>query len=245
MNPRELAAAYLLDDLDAGGRERVERRLAEDAELRAEVEAMRPIVGGLQSLPADAWPEEDGHAGAEGAPGGFGRFLRLGNAKGARTQAGRDPGRHPAPPGRRWSLRPTLAVCVVLAATALGVGAGLLLGGGSEATRPVPPAIVLRPLEPTAGESATVAMPRAGEMVLRARGLPPSAEGQYYELWLMTDAERTVPVASFRVGADGRATLRVPLPADPGGYRYFDLSRQNVAAGTQHSADSVLRGPTA
>jgi hypothetical protein len=87
-------------------------------------------------------------------------------------------------------------------------------------------------------------MPSPDDMVLTVSDLPRSAQGQYYELWLLGD-EETVPVASFRVGPEGTATVRVPLPVDPGEYRYFDVSRQSAADGTEHSADSVLRGPTA
>ena len=60
----------------------------------------------------------------------------------------------------------------------------------------------------------------------------------------MSSTSRLVPVASFRVGADGHAQVRVPLPADPTAYRYFDVSRQVAGAGTAHSADSILRGST-
>jgi hypothetical protein len=38
--------------------------------------------------------------------------------------------------------------------------------------------------------------------------------------------------------------VRVPLPDDPGRYRYFDVSRELVDGGLEHSGDSLLRGPT-
>jgi anti-sigma-K factor RskA len=217
MNRRELAAAYLLGELDPAGRADVDRRAGEDPELSAEIEAMRPLLGALEEMPAEGWPDEDPVA-AGGRPESTG--------------------------GRRWTLRPALAIAALLVTAVLGVGLGALLdGGGGEPSRQQP-TIVLRPLEPTAGETATVAMPRPGEMLLRAHGLPTSASGQYYELWLMPDAQRTVPIASFRVGTDGTATVRVPLPADPTSFRYFDVSRQQVSGGTGHSGDSVLRAPT-
>ncbi len=90
-----------------------------------------------------------------------------------------------------------------------------------------------------------MSMPAAEEMVFHAKGLPVLGAGQYYEIWLMTDAKRTVPVASFRVDSSGEAVVRVPLPADPTAFRYFDVSRQRVGEGTGHSASSVLRGPIA
>ncbi len=60
----------------------------------------------------------------------------------------------------------------------------------------------------------------------------------------MTDAAKTIPVASFAIGADGAARVRVPLPADPNRFRYYDISRQRVGGGTRHSTESVLRAPT-
>ena len=222
MNRRELATAYLLDSLEPAERAEVERRLAGDAELRAEVEAMRPLTTRLDALP------EAGLAGASTVP----------------DAGDRRPAAAVAPTVRRarWRVRPALALAALLVVAALGFGLGALLTGG-DSTGPAP-AIVLRPLEPTAGEEATVAMPAPGEMLFTAEGLPTLEPGQYYEIWLMSSASALVPVASFRVGADGHAQVRVPLPADPAAYRYFDVSRQGVGAGTGHSADSVLRGST-
>jgi anti-sigma-K factor RskA len=213
MNRRELAAAYLLDALDPGERAEVERRLAGDAELRAEIEAARALTARLEALPEEAWPVE--------SPA---------------------PAESTARPTRHWTVRPAFALAALLVVAALGFGLGALLtGGGSTKTAPT---LVLRPLEPTAGEEATVAMPAPGEMLFTAEGLPALEAGQYYEIWLMSSTSKLVPVASFRVGADGHAQVRVPLPADPTSYRYFDVSRQVAGAGTEHSADSVLRGST-
>jgi anti-sigma-K factor RskA len=229
MNRRELAAAYLLDSLESAERADFERRLAGDAGLRAEVEATRALTTRLEALPEGAWPlvatEEDGPATAADP-----------------TDAAAS-GAAPVPQrARRWRVRPAFAIAALLVVAALGFGLGAVLtGGGSSKTAP---AIVLRPLEPTAGEEATVAMPAPGEMLFTAEGLPTLEPGEYYEIWLMSSTSKLVPVASFRVGADGRAQVRVPLPADPSAYRYFDVSRQIAGAGTEHSADSVLRGST-
>jgi anti-sigma-K factor RskA len=230
MNRRVLAAAYLLDSLDAGERAEVERRLADDAELRAEVEAARALTTRLDALPEDAWPVAIPAADEPRPVPGEGATASPARASGAK----RGP--------RRWTVRPALAVAALVAVAALAFGLGALLTGG-DTTKPAP-AIVLRPLEPTAGEEATVAMPAPGEMLFTAEGLPTLEAGQYYEIWLMSSTSKLVPVASFRVGADGHAQVRVPLPADPTSYRYFDVSRQVAGAGTAHSADSVLRGST-
>jgi anti-sigma-K factor RskA len=235
MNRRELASAYLLDALEPDERAKVERRLAGDAELRAEVDAARALTARLEALPEDAWPM-DASSEADAAPARDPAVAgsAVADAKPAVAPVGR--GR------RRWTIRPAFALAALLVVAALGFGLGALLnGGGSSKTAPT---IVLRPLEATAGEEATVAMPAPGEMLFTAEGLPTLKAGQYYEIWLMSSSSKLVPVASFRVGADGRAQVRVPLPADPTAYRYFDVSRQVAGAGTEHSADSVLRGST-
>jgi anti-sigma-K factor RskA len=230
MNRRELAAAYLLDSLDAGERADFERRLAGDAELRAEVEATRVLTTRLDALPEEAWPVA--------IPEGVEPSSVPGEGAAASPAQASEPARGP----RRWTVRPALAVAALVVVAALAFGLGALITGGD--TTKTAPAIVLRPLEPAAGEEATVAMPAPGEMLFTAEGLPTLEAGQYYEIWLMSSASRLVPVASFRVGADGHAQVRVPLPADPTAYRYFDVSRQVAGAGTGHSADSVLRGST-
>jgi anti-sigma-K factor RskA len=236
MNRRELAAAYLLDTLEPAERTEVERRLADDAELRAEVEAARALTMHLGSLPGPAWPEA-------GVPTAAASPTSTGAGEIAASDPAADPrsGSEPGSP-RRWRVRPVLALASLLVVAALGFGLGALLTGG-DSSRPAP-AIVLRPLVPTNGEEATVAMPAPGEMLFTAEGLPALESGQFYEIWLMSSESRLVPVASFRVGADGHAQVRVPLPADPASYRYFDVSRQRVDEGTAHSADSVLRGST-
>jgi anti-sigma-K factor RskA len=213
MSERELAAEFVLGELDERRRAEVIRRLEADVDLRAEVEVMRALAGDLGELPADAWLQ---------------------------TEAAR-----PAPRGRRaWSVRPAFALGAVLLALILGGAAGVLLDDGGDSSPPAAQ-IVLQPLGPDAAARGEVAMPSEGEMVLSVSDLPSTAPGQYYEVWLIDDRERTVPIASFRVGGDGAARLRVPLPVDPARFRFFDVSRQEEAAGTQHSGDSVLRGPTA
>ena len=235
MDTRELSAAYLLGELDESQAAEFDRRLQSDPELRLEVEAMRPLLADLEALPGEAWPEERV---AEPAPG-----ARAASPPAAATVEDEAAPR-PRPRRRLWSLRPAFALGALLVALLLGGAAGALLSGdGSDEEAPAA-TLTLQPLSSGSAAKGEVAMPVPDEMVLTVSDLPPSGQGQYYELWLLDGAEQTVPVASFRVGADGTAKLRVPLPADPARYRYFDVSRQHAAQGTEHSADSVLRGPT-
>ena len=127
-------------------------------------------------------------------------------------------------------------------ALAIGVGIGnAISGGGTGASTPV---LVLHSLPGGAGAHATVAMPHGDEMELSVIGLADPGPGHYYEVWLMSSSTDTVPLASFRVDSGGSATVRIPLPVAPQDFRYFDVSLQSTAGGTEHSSDSVLRGPT-
>jgi anti-sigma-K factor RskA len=218
MSTRELAAAFVLGELDEPARAKVEQRLAADPELRTEVEACRALAARLEALPAEAWPPEP-EAETSTSP-----------------RASRS---------RRWSIRPSFALACLAVTLLIGGALGAILRGpGDNGSGQPDSVILLRPLGPGSGASASVRMPSPGTMEMRVRGLTPSSRGQYYELWLIDGSSRTVPVASFRVGEDGRARVRVPLPADPRAYRYFDVSRQLVSEGTGHSSRSVLRGPS-
>ena len=75
------------------------------------------------------------------------------------------------------------------------------------------------------------------------RGLKPSANGGFYELWLMNSADDLVSLGSFRVPASGNAEVTVPLPADPDGFAALDISAEPADGNPAHSASSVLRAP--
>lgn len=238
MTDRELVAAYVLGELEAPELAEFELRLDREPELRGEVEATRLLSAGLEALPADAWPgAEWGGAAAEAPP----------------LAPAPHPGARPAAGSRRRRLlgRPAYALAAVAAALVIGIVVGDLIGGsgsggsGGSTVAASGYAVRLKPLEVGSKADAVVHV-RHGHMVeLDARGLPDSGSDHYYELWLMTDAAKTVPIASFAIGADGAARVRVPLPADPKRFRYYDISRQRVGGGTRHSTESVLRAPTA
>jgi anti-sigma-K factor RskA len=246
VNRSEQAAAYALGELSGAEGAAFEARLAEDAKLRREVDALRATIASLGQLPAEAWP------GGEWTTEGAGDD-RLADERPERAER---PGRRdsgtvrgsevvaPRPRRRVWTLRPALAIGLLVLAVAVGGAAGALIfsGGGSETSAPT--LIQLNRLDAPAEAGADISMPAADTMLLNVHGLPPSATGDYYEVWLMNDAESLVPVASFRVGHSGQAKVEVPLPADPTAFRYFDVSRQSLTGGTGHSGDSVLRGPT-
>jgi anti-sigma-K factor RskA len=214
MNGHELAAPYVLDQLESDELAAFERALANDPQLQEEVESMRSLADLLGELPAEAWPQEEV----------------------AITP-------RPALPQAAWWRRPVLAAASLLIALAIGAGIGNALsgGGGSGGSAPV---LSLHSLGGDSAAHGTVSMPREDEMELSVAGLPDLGAGRYYEVWLMSSPEDTVPLASFRVDSGGTATVRIPLPVAPQDFRYFDVSLQSTAGGTAHSSDSVLRGPT-
>jgi anti-sigma-K factor RskA len=230
----ELSAAYVLGELEGAELADFERRLAADPALRAEVDAARGTIAQLEALPGDAWPE------AAPAPAVAALPIDPG-----REAVAVEPGADRPAPRRGFTLRPAFALAAVVAALVIGGAAGALIFGGSSESSPARKTVlVLHPLDAPKASGADLSMPAADTMLLRTYGLPASAPGGYYEVWLMSSNQRLVPVASFRVGSSGEASVEVPLPASPTDYRYFDVSRQTVAEGTGHSTDSVLRGST-
>jgi anti-sigma-K factor RskA len=206
--------AYLLGELDAAEVAEFERAMAADAALRAEVERLRPVVSRLERLPAEAWEDH------EPPP------LRMPAA--------------PVRPTRRLVLRPLVAAACALALLAGGAGLGALLDA-----EPAPSGqLVLKPvggLDPSASGRVSLSGDRA---TVRVSGLRANGDGQFYELWLLGADKKLIGLGSFKVGADGEATLRLPLPVDPDAFQFFDLSLEPGDGDPGHSGVSVLRGPT-
>ncbi|MBV9941245.1 MAG: anti-sigma factor [Solirubrobacterales bacterium] len=194
-----------------------------DVALAAEIEAMHRTAELLRGLPQDAWApilsEHPSHTPAL-----------------ARRLA-----------GYRLRLSPARALVAAAACIALGFAGGAIVTGGNggpgSPAVTQSPAAVLRPLSSGPGSSLAVAY-AAGpdQLVLRIDHLPPSPQGTYYELWLMTDARHLTPIAAFSIGATGSGRLSLRLPDAPDHYRYLDISQQRLGGGTAHSGDSVLRG---
>ena len=134
------------------------------------------------------------------------------------------------------TLRPLVAVGLALLLLAIGVGAGRLLGegGGPDRGR----VLALDAVEPAGGSAhgtATI-LADGGRARFVVRGLKPSANGGFYELWLMNSADDLVSLGSFRVPASGKADVTVPLPADPDGFAALDISAEPADGNPAHSA---------
>ena len=148
----------------------------------------------------------------------------------------------PAPRPRRRRLAARLAAATALLVA--GVVTGAALRGGGDAPLPAPgPAVALRALgDAPAGAAGVARMTADDHMLVSVHGLPRSARGEFYELWLLDARGRPAAVASFRVGAGGRARLEAPLPGDAARYRAVDVSVERSGGPAGHSGHSVLRG---
>ena len=236
---RDQISSYLLGELDAAEAAAFERRLDADPDLREEVERLRPLVGRLEELPAEVWeaaPQPPPLAVPEGA-----------------AEPPWEPGGGPSPAGRRLrlptlTLRPAPAAALAALLLAVGVASGLLIGGngGSQGPGTGVTDLVLRRIgdgPPGAQGDVFVAESKQRAMV-DVEGLKPSGPHAFYELWLLDDDGRMIALGSFRIGADGRSKVELPIPVAPSRYRYFDVSLQADNGNPAHSGISILRGPT-
>jgi anti-sigma-K factor RskA len=137
-------------------------------------------------------------------------------------------------------LRPALAAAAVLALVVLGTGLGALIAGGDgslSAGREVALAAVG---DGPRGAHAAARL-RSTTMRLTVSGLPRVGTGGFYEVWMMRDATHLVALGSFRVGADGRARVDLPVTASPRRFPVLDISREPADGDPAHSGHSVLR----
>jgi anti-sigma-K factor RskA len=152
------------------------------------------------------------------------------------------PGTRPARRRRALTLRPLPALAAVLLLLALGAGGAILVTSRDPAPGRT---LALAPLTRDGGAQGQVRLARSGgRATLAVSGLAPSRRGEFYELWLLSPPGDLVSLGSFRVAADGRATLAVPLPVDPSRYRFLDISVEPDDGNPAHSTRSILRGHT-
>jgi hypothetical protein len=152
--------------------------------------------------------------------------------------------------GRSLVLRPVIAVAASVLLLAAGLLAGRALWGGDDggdgssvAAQKIELRSIGRPNAGAAGVAELTARPGENARV-RVSGLRPSADGEFYELWLLGDEGKLVSLGSFNVPKSGVAELKVPVPVDAKSFRYLDVSREPADGDPAHSGISVLRGPT-
>lgn len=214
---------YLLGELSDELREVGDALMADDPRFRTEVERLRPLLVRLEDLPAEAW---------EGVVAPPAPAL-------------------PRPRARRllsiWTgrlvLRPAVVVAASLVLIAAGVGIGVLSSGDGDTPEGV--RYALSPLDGITPGARAVATAAGGTLRVELSGVAPTPPGSFYELWLLNSPTDLVSIGSFQVPASGAATVTVPLPDDPGRYRFLDLSVEPTDGDPAHSGASVLRGETA
>jgi anti-sigma-K factor RskA len=130
---------------------------------------------------------------------------------------------------------------------AAGIAIGALAFGGGGGDEPAGSPIGLRPLAaaPTATGVVRAVAADGGGLHVEVAGLPPSGPRDFYELWLLDDAERMVALGSFRVPPSGATAVTVPLPNALMDHRFIDVSVERNDGNPTHSGRSVLRAPTA
>jgi anti-sigma-K factor RskA len=115
---------------------------------------------------------------------------------------------HRAPARRRWRLSmPRVAIAASVAALLLGLGAGLLVAGGSSGgSKTVAASVDARRV---GAAHATLIAAKDGPAELRVMGMPQLRRGQVYEVWLKR-GNRIEPGALFSVNRNGDGVGAVP-----------------------------------
>ncbi len=234
MNDRhEMLTDYLLGELTDEQRAEFEQQIARDPELAAEVAELGQVVTRLESLPDEAWAEED--------PPPFIVPVSADSPQGSSR-----PGALRGFLDRSFTLRPAFALAAAVLLFAGGIGVGSLtrsddsapsLGATGERADLSPVADI----DPQA--TGTADIKRDGKLIrLRLSGLAPNGDDDFYEAWLMDPKNGLVAIGTFRVDRGGGATIDLPLPVGTDRFPLVDISLQPTNGKPTHSGVSVLRG---
>ncbi|HZA82032.1 MAG TPA: anti-sigma factor [Actinomycetes bacterium] len=216
--PHPDLAGYVLGALDPEEAEAFERHLADCDACRAEVAELRGLPGLLdQAAPAVEVP-----------PG-----LR------ERTFAAVE---RAAAAGRR---RPLLRLAAVAAALVVALVGGVVvsqLGDRGQAVE-----LALAPAPGHAGR-ATAKLRQAGDGVqvdMEVSGLAPNQGASVYECWFVGPGDtlerpNRVSAGTFRVGADGRATLRMHSAADLRRFPVMGVTLEDDGGDPRRTGDKIL-----
>jgi hypothetical protein len=228
---RPLLGSYVLAGLDGGETVSVKEHLRTCDDCRREHARLSPLpalldVAELRDV-ADVTPsprlEGSVLAGYAALGGGTGRAPR----RARRPWAGRP----------RWQVAAAGGLAGVAATIAVLAIAGAFSGGVAQ-TRVA--------LMPPSGGGAARAEARltstsAGTAVRLDADLPPLRPGELYELWFGRP-DGVVSAGTFRVGADGRADVRLTTAARAGRYERMGISREPDAADPARNGPAVVVG---
>jgi hypothetical protein len=107
--------------------------------------------------------------------------------------------------------------------------------------------LLLRPQSGEKGVGIALITERDGErsLLVQARGLQRTREGQAYEVWLFNSQEDATSMGAQLTDRQGNYQGAGVLPENYEDFRFLDISRETVDQNAAHSGDSVLRGEVA
>ena len=145
------------------------------------------------------------------------------------------------PPARSsggwWFWGPAAAALLVVAV----LGIGLLQDLTDDSSAGVP--LSATALAPEAG--GEVQVERVGQNIrvdLEVWGMPELEEGEYYEMWYYAEDGGRISCGTFRVGPEGRTTVRLSAPATAGNYPEIEVTREPDDGNPEASGKAVLEG---
>jgi len=104
--------------------------------------------------------------------------------------------------------------------------------------------LLLRPQSGEKGVGIALITEQDGErsLLVQARGLKPTKEGEAYEVWLFNSQEDATSMGAQLTDRQGNYQGAGRLPENYQDFQYLDISREAVDQNAAHSGDSVLRG---
>jgi hypothetical protein len=104
--------------------------------------------------------------------------------------------------------------------------------------------LLLRPQSGEKGVGIALITENDGErsLLVQARGLKPTKEGEAYEVWLFNSQQDATSMGAQLTDRQGNYQGAGRLPENYEDFQYLDISRETVDQNAAHSGDSVLRG---
>jgi anti-sigma-K factor RskA len=225
MSTRPDPADFVLGELQGEQLDKAHELMESDPTFRQDVEELSAVGDALAALPEEGWDPP--------IPPSFAAIEARQRASRSWWQSLLGPVRMPAP---------ALALgAVALLVAGLGLGSWLSSSGDAGDGGQV---IALDAIGDGDGSGRVLLASDNSGATLEVSGLAPSADDDFYELWLLTPPAELVSLGSFRVGADGSGTVSMPLPADLEDFEFLDVSVEPLDGDPGHSSVSVLRGST-
>ncbi|WP_310484700.1 anti-sigma factor [Chamaesiphon sp. VAR_48_metabat_403] len=225
---KELAAGYVLDELEPSEIELVERMMLENPALRQEVRELQMVLGGLTLDVPQLQPPAHLRAKVLQSSDIDGRVVAV------------------PPKKRNWSM--VVAISALIAAAALLLDNLQLRQDLNFARQQTPErlaSLLQRPnsklvalTAQTTGASGGTVLFTPGkwqEVVVSVKNLPPLPANQVYRLWLTLNNQQTIYCGEFRTDGRGNASQsinppQVPPPGTKATGLFVTVDRENAPA---------------